>query len=241
MRAYSHGSGRSALSGSGISAPTEPTAALCRELDGRITSSWNVGASGCTAESAEMNARIASSATCSLTFSPPVLLCPMEHRPARGGVDVAGPVAEPYRLALNGDWDAAARWWKDHGCRYEAAIALTAGDDPDAARTAIEALDRLGARAAAARARRRLRELGVTSVPRGAAPVDPGEPGRPDRPVRGGRPVQIVVTEMLLITQEALTPTVDRVSSRWIALATFTWATQMAKSKPTGSDGVVGL
>jgi DNA-binding CsgD family transcriptional regulator len=91
------------------------------------------------------------------------------HR-AGGAAPTGGLVAEPYRLALDGDWAAAASWWQDRGCRYEAAIDLTAADDPDAVRAAVEILDGLGAKAGAARARQRLRELGVTSIPRGPRP-----------------------------------------------------------------------
>jgi DNA-binding CsgD family transcriptional regulator len=78
----------------------------------------------------------------------------------------AGPVAEPYRLALAGDWAAAAAWWSDHDCPFETAVALSAGDS-GAVTKAVGLFDQLGARAAAALARRRLRELGVATIPRG--------------------------------------------------------------------------
>jgi DNA-binding CsgD family transcriptional regulator len=79
-------------------------------------------------------------------------------------------VAEPYRLAMSGEWAAAAAWWEERACPYEMAVTAASGDEPDAVRRAIAVLDRLGAAPAAAYARRRLRELGVTSVPRGPRP-----------------------------------------------------------------------
>ncbi|HEV2779805.1 MAG TPA: LuxR C-terminal-related transcriptional regulator [Actinophytocola sp.] len=87
------------------------------------------------------------------------------HR-AGASPDLAGPVAEPYRLALAGDWAAAAEWWSTHDCPFETAVALSAGDQAAVAE-AVGMFDRLGARAAAAAGRRRLRELGVAAIPRG--------------------------------------------------------------------------
>jgi DNA-binding CsgD family transcriptional regulator len=80
---------------------------------------------------------------------------------------VVHPVAEPYALALAGDWRAAAAWWDGHGCPYETGVSLASGDDADDARRGLELLDRLGASAAAGWARGRLRSLGVAAVPRG--------------------------------------------------------------------------
>jgi len=82
-------------------------------------------------------------------------------------VDARSVAAEPYRLAIAGDWATAARWWEDAGCPYEMAVTLASSGEVAAVRRAIAVLDRLGAAPAAAYARRRLRELGVTSVPRG--------------------------------------------------------------------------
>jgi DNA-binding CsgD family transcriptional regulator len=92
------------------------------------------------------------------------------HR-AGGPPMTDAPVAEPYRLAIAGDWAAAAGWWSTRDCPYETAIALSQGDDPAAVRGAIDTLDKLGARAAAGHARRRLKELGVTAIPRGPRPA----------------------------------------------------------------------
>lgn len=82
-----------------------------------------------------------------------------------------GPVAEPYRLAIAGDWAAAAQWWSSRNCPYETAMSLSEVDGPDAVRAAVETLDKLGARAAAGHARRRLKVLGVTTIPRGPRPA----------------------------------------------------------------------
>jgi DNA-binding CsgD family transcriptional regulator len=88
------------------------------------------------------------------------------------GGSAASPVepAPPYARSLAGDWDGAARWWRDRGCRYEAAIALLLAPEPEPVEAALAVFDQLGARPAADRARRRLRELGVTRVPRGPRP-----------------------------------------------------------------------
>jgi DNA-binding CsgD family transcriptional regulator len=90
---------------------------------------------------------------------------------AGGTAMIDAPVAEPYRLAIAGDWKAAADWWSGHDCPYETARALSEGDDAEAVRTAVDTFDKLGARAAAAHARRRLKDLGVTAIPRGPRPA----------------------------------------------------------------------
>jgi DNA-binding CsgD family transcriptional regulator/tetratricopeptide (TPR) repeat protein len=81
--------------------------------------------------------------------------------------ELPGPVAEPYALALGGDWRGAASWWEGRGCPYETALSLSLADEVEPVRRAVGILDGLGARPAADEARRRLRELGVASVPRG--------------------------------------------------------------------------
>jgi DNA-binding CsgD family transcriptional regulator len=86
--------------------------------------------------------------------------------------------ARPFALSLRDEWEAAAGWWRERGCAYEAAMAVAVAGDPGAAalREALEALDRLGARPAADHVRRRLRELGVTGVPRGPRASTLGTP-----------------------------------------------------------------
>jgi DNA-binding CsgD family transcriptional regulator/tetratricopeptide (TPR) repeat protein len=80
-------------------------------------------------------------------------------------------LAEPYRLAMAGDAEGAARVWRELGCPYEAALAAIDGDDEGAIRLGIDELHALGARPAAAIAARRLRERGVRGIPRGPRPA----------------------------------------------------------------------
>ena len=90
----------------------------------------------------------------------------------RAGVAAEPPdgIDELHRVQLSGDWRRAARMWRDHDCRYDAALALTDSDDPAALREGLDALQQLGARPAAGIAARRLRELGARGLPRGPRP-----------------------------------------------------------------------
>ncbi|HZA83700.1 MAG TPA: helix-turn-helix transcriptional regulator, partial [Actinomycetes bacterium] len=76
-------------------------------------------------------------------------------------------VAEPYRLLLAGDWQAAADAWQERGCPYHRALALAGGDRDEALLEALGLLDGLGARQTAQRLRRQLRRRGNLRVPRG--------------------------------------------------------------------------
>lgn len=75
-------------------------------------------------------------------------------------------VAEPHRLALVGDWRAAAAAWRDRENPYETALALLDADDPVAVREAHDILVELGARGVLPKAIQRLREL-KAPLPRG--------------------------------------------------------------------------
>jgi ATP/maltotriose-dependent transcriptional regulator MalT len=75
-------------------------------------------------------------------------------------------LAGPHRLALAGDWRAAAADWRERGNMYESALALLDGDDPAAVREAHDILARLGAVAVLPKVAQRLRKLGAP-VPRG--------------------------------------------------------------------------
>jgi DNA-binding CsgD family transcriptional regulator len=86
---------------------------------------------------------------------------------ALGTHEVERPIPQHYAAILEGQGESAARLWEERNCPYEAAVALSTSQHPEAVLRAIRALDELGAGPAAAYARRRLRELGVTSVPRG--------------------------------------------------------------------------
>jgi DNA-binding CsgD family transcriptional regulator/tetratricopeptide (TPR) repeat protein len=77
-----------------------------------------------------------------------------------------GDIAEPYRLMLAGNWDAAADAWEQIGMPYEQALCLAEGSD-EALLRSLAILDRLGAGPLEVIVRRRLRERGVRGVPRG--------------------------------------------------------------------------
>jgi DNA-binding CsgD family transcriptional regulator len=76
-------------------------------------------------------------------------------------------IAEPYALEIAGDWRAAARVWKDLGCRYEEASVLALyGEEPEQ-RDALAIFDQMGAAPAAQALRQRMRATGIQCVPRG--------------------------------------------------------------------------
>ncbi len=109
----------------------------------------------------------------------PVLALEQSHRWAGGELYVwrgrAGivdtferdAVAEPFRLEVAGDHEAAAERWTAMGCPYEAALALGHADDDAAQRRGLAVLQRLGAYPAARRVARSLRERGLRDVSRG--------------------------------------------------------------------------
>ena len=88
------------------------------------------------------------------------------HRTGSSG-EVDGPVAEPFRLMLLGDCVAAADWWREHGCDYEAALALGDATDERSQRAALVLLEGLGATATLALLRHRMRSAGVRAIPTG--------------------------------------------------------------------------
>ncbi len=71
----------------------------------------------------------------------------------------------PYALELNGEHEAAARWWHEAGCPFEEALALTRAGRRAAA---LELVTAIGAEGAAGRMRQMMREAGEQFVPRGA-------------------------------------------------------------------------
>jgi DNA-binding CsgD family transcriptional regulator/tetratricopeptide (TPR) repeat protein len=83
---------------------------------------------------------------------------------------------EPYSYQIAGDWARAASYWRENGCRYQAALALADSHDGNALRRALDELQALGARPAAAIVARRLRELGERGVPRGPRPKTRANP-----------------------------------------------------------------
>lgn len=80
--------------------------------------------------------------------------------------DAPADAALPYKLQLNGDWEAAAVAWVALPAPFEEALALLDGDEA-AQRRALRMLDDLGADAAAGRARADLRARGVKNIARG--------------------------------------------------------------------------
>ncbi len=78
---------------------------------------------------------------------------------------VAGPIAEPFALSLDGLWSEAAAAWEEFGCPYERALVLLDSGRTDLIGRALQILDSLGARPAAQWGRLLLRKLGESSVP----------------------------------------------------------------------------
>lgn len=74
-------------------------------------------------------------------------------------------IAEPYRLVLDGGYEAAADEFHRLSMPYDAALALLDTGDPACAARALDILDRLGADAVAGKVRRDLRARGESVVP----------------------------------------------------------------------------
>jgi len=74
---------------------------------------------------------------------------------------------EPFRLELRGNCEGAAAAWREIGCPYESALALTGAQNEKALRRSLAELQQLGARTAAQRVTRVLRERGVRDVRQG--------------------------------------------------------------------------
>jgi DNA-binding CsgD family transcriptional regulator len=79
----------------------------------------------------------------------------------------AGPCADhPCAVEAAGRWQAAAQAWQARGYSFEAARALSGGDEP-AQRQALAVFERLGARPMVERVRHALRTAGVRDLTRG--------------------------------------------------------------------------
>jgi ATP/maltotriose-dependent transcriptional regulator MalT len=87
------------------------------------------------------------------------------HR-AAPQMKLAGDVAEPYALMIEGDWEAAAAAWNALALPYERALALADGPE-EALIESLTILEQLGAGPLQAIVRQRLRDLGVRGLPRG--------------------------------------------------------------------------
>jgi DNA-binding CsgD family transcriptional regulator len=73
----------------------------------------------------------------------------------------------PYSEEIAGDHLAAAAIWRELGCPYEEAVALTSAADTDSLHRALQIFIELGCEPAAMRVRRALRDAGVRVIPRG--------------------------------------------------------------------------
>jgi DNA-binding CsgD family transcriptional regulator/tetratricopeptide (TPR) repeat protein len=98
----------------------------------------------------------------------------------RAGTDVTGfdRCPAPFAAGIAGDWQTAARLWKEAGNPYEAALELLESPDPGTALRGLRLLDELGAVATATKMRRQLRERGVAGVPRGPRSVTKRNPAQ---------------------------------------------------------------
>jgi DNA-binding CsgD family transcriptional regulator len=87
----------------------------------------------------------------------------------RAGIEepLPKPVAEPHKLELTGQTEAAAKAWAALGCPYESALARLTSYEEEPLRRSLEELQLLGARAAAAHFARTLRELGARDLRQG--------------------------------------------------------------------------
>lgn len=109
----------------------------------------------------------------------------------RAGVEESAPAgaAEPYRLQMEGQWQAAAHAWQHLGCPYEQAMALADGD-AEARREALRLFDGLGAEPAAEWLRQQMRSAGIRGIPRGQRPATRAHPA-------GLTPRQVEVLHLL--------------------------------------------
>ncbi|HSP73219.1 MAG TPA: LuxR C-terminal-related transcriptional regulator, partial [Gaiellaceae bacterium] len=94
-------------------------------------------------------------------------LCAWRRRAGAAEPTPAVVAAEPFRLELAGEPEAASRRWRQLGCPYDAALVLLDGAGERGLRSSLAELQRLGARSAADRVARMLRERGVRDLSRG--------------------------------------------------------------------------
>jgi DNA-binding CsgD family transcriptional regulator/tetratricopeptide (TPR) repeat protein len=92
----------------------------------------------------------------------------LEHWARRVGLDWSSDVHDAISAVLSSpNRRAAATFWDDCGCPYDAADVLADSDDEQDLRDALERLLALEARPRAQHVARRLRQLGARNVPRG--------------------------------------------------------------------------
>jgi DNA-binding CsgD family transcriptional regulator len=73
----------------------------------------------------------------------------------------------PFGLQMEDKPLEAAKAWRDLGCSYEAARALSEHDDETALKEALTIFENLGARPMVQRTTKRLRDLGIKGIPKG--------------------------------------------------------------------------
>jgi DNA-binding CsgD family transcriptional regulator/tetratricopeptide (TPR) repeat protein len=81
--------------------------------------------------------------------------------------ELAPALAGPWASLVAGDWASAAAHWRELGCPYEEALALSESDEPEALQRGLELCRSLGAKPLGALVTKRLRELGVRRIARG--------------------------------------------------------------------------
>jgi DNA-binding CsgD family transcriptional regulator/tetratricopeptide (TPR) repeat protein len=84
-------------------------------------------------------------------------------------VDVDHELPPPYSLEVAGRYAEAAEAWREIGCPFEEAVALTWTGEPEAMRRALELFTGIGSGPAAANVRRRLQQEGI-QVPTARGP-----------------------------------------------------------------------
>lgn len=83
---------------------------------------------------------------------------------------------EPYAYELDGDYAAAARWWRSAGCPFDEAQLLARSGDDSSLRQALEIFTSLEVAPAAASVRRHMRAAGLRVVPRGPRAATRADP-----------------------------------------------------------------
>jgi DNA-binding CsgD family transcriptional regulator len=156
------------------SALAEPTGELPRIAPvavARAEAAWLAGRRGAVATETDAALRLAGERRAARIIGALAVI----RRRAGLEDDLPQDLPEPYRSELAGDWHGAAEAWKELGCPYETALALSEAGDVAALRRSLELCTTLEARPLAALVSRRLRELGA-SVPRGPRPSTRSNP-----------------------------------------------------------------
>jgi len=83
---------------------------------------------------------------------------------------------EPYALELDGDYAAAAAWWRSAACPFDEALLLSRRGDDASLRRALEVFTSLEVAPAAAAVRRHMRASGHIVVPRGPRAATKADP-----------------------------------------------------------------